>query len=138
MTTKNLDSSLVLCYTELNKKEQRRENMKKNIAFWIFWSLSIAILMRVCAFTVQGLLDLKNASEIIAATPGSSGVDYLGLHFGFFLLLCIVFVFSILGALFSFISCKCAASKALRTTPLILMLIHLLIVISCICAWILT
>ena len=106
--------------------------MKKKISSIIFLILSALTLIYAAVFTASESIALQKEYDKIAAIPGASGADYLGVHITYALILRFLFGLCVLGLIFSFISCKCAQNKAVKVAAFIFVLLFTAAILGCI------
>ncbi len=86
----------------------------KKVFSWIFFVLTIFVFAFDLYFAISGTIDVQKNLDKLAATPGASGVDYLGvgadvLVFGVIAISILGFIFSII----SIISCKISQNRVM-------------------------
>ena len=81
----------------------------KKVFSWIFFVLTIFVFTFDLYFAISGTIDVQKNLDKLAATPGASGVDYLGV--GADVLVFGVIAISIIGFIFSIISCKISQNR---------------------------
>jgi len=83
----------------------------KKVFSWIFFVLTIFVFAFDLYFAISGTIDVQKNLDKLAATPGASGVDYLGV--GADVLVFGVIAISIIGFIFSIISCKISQNRVM-------------------------
>ena len=83
----------------------------KKVFSWIFFVLTIFVFAFDLYFAISGTIDVQKNLDKLAATPGASGVDYLGV--GADVLVFGVIAISIFGFIFSIISCKISQNRVI-------------------------
>lgn len=83
----------------------------KKVFSWIFFVLTIFVFAFDLYFAISGIIDVQKNLDKLAATPGASGVDYLGV--GADVLVFGVIAISIIGFIFSIISCKISQNRVM-------------------------
>ena len=83
----------------------------KKVFSWIFFVLTIFVFTFDLYFAISGTIDVQKNLDKLAATPGASGVDYLGV--GADVLVFGVIAISIIGFIFSIISCKISQNRVM-------------------------
>ena len=78
---------------------------------WIFFGLTIFVFTFDLYFAISGTIAVQKNLDKLAATPGASGVDYLGV--GADVLVFGVIAISIIGFIFSIISCKISQNRVM-------------------------
>ena len=81
----------------------------KKVFSWIIFVLTIFVFAFDLYFAISGTIDVQKNLDKLAATPGASGVDYLGV--GADVLVFGVIAISIIGFIFSIISCKISQNR---------------------------
>ncbi len=83
----------------------------KKILSWVFFVLMIFVFVFDIYFAISRAIDVQRNLDKLAATPGASGVDYLGV--GVFNLVLGVIAISIIGLVFAIVSCKISRNRAM-------------------------
>ncbi len=81
----------------------------KKVFSWIIFVLTIFVFAFDLYFAIFGTIDVQKNLDKLAATPGASGVDYLGVGVDVFVFG--VIAISIIGFIFSIISCKISQNR---------------------------
>ena len=83
----------------------------KKVFSWIFFVLTILVFAFDLYFAIAGAIDVQKNLDKLAATPGASGVDYLGV--GIDVVVFGVFAISIIGFVTAIISCKISQNRVM-------------------------
>lgn len=83
----------------------------KKIFSWVFFVLTIFVFAFDMYFAIFGAIDVQKKLDKLAATPGASGVDYLGV--GVDILVLGVVAISIIGLVFAIASCKITQNRVM-------------------------
>lgn len=75
--------------------------------------LTIFVFVFDLYFAISGTIDVQKNLDTLAATPGASGVDYLGVGADVLVLVLWVIAISIIGFIFSIISCKISQNRVM-------------------------
>lgn len=84
--------------------------MKRKLSLTLFIASIVDLVFCIC-FCVYGIIDFQNTFAGLAATPGTSGMDYFGLGWGYGIAL---FFGALSGLLLSIISVILAQKKGIR------------------------
>ncbi len=84
----------------------------KKVLSWIFFVLMVAVFLFDIVFAVDGVIDVQKELDRLAATPGVSGVDYLGV--GMDILLLGIAMISVIGLILAIVSYKLAQNRVMR------------------------
>lgn len=103
--------------------------MKKVLSI-IFLLMSCIIFVASVGFYIYSINDMERTYYELANTPGVSGIDYLGISWGYGIGL---FMLSALGLIFSGVSAKISQPKVQRYSSLILTVLFGVLILLAIC-----
>ena len=102
--------------------------MKKLLSFLPFF-LACCLLLAAIAWGIFGVYDIGRELERLENTPGTSGVDYLGVYFGGFLYGLGELLIAIAGTVFAVISGRVVKNEKLRRGSTLLTVIFVLLLV---------
>ena len=97
--------------------------MKRTLSIILF-TLSCLVLIVAIAFCIYSIYDINRVLNELANTPGASGIDYMGIGWGYGLAL---FATSAFGLILSVISKKILHKKELEYLTIVAMIIFALL-----------
>ncbi len=100
--------------------------MKKTLSV-ILLVVSCLVLVVSIAFCIYSVVDINRSLNELANNPSASGIDYLGIGWGYGICL---FTVSVLGFILSAVSKKLLQQKSLRYVCIIAMVIFALLLIT--------
>ena len=100
--------------------------MKRTLSI-ILLTLSCLVLIVAIAFCIYSFYDINLVLNELSNTPGTSGIDYMGIGWGYGLVL---FATSALGLILSVISKKLLHQKTLQCLTIVAMIIFALLLIT--------
>ncbi|MBO5324431.1 MAG: hypothetical protein J6A88_10135 [Oscillospiraceae bacterium] len=103
--------------------------MKRTISIIVF-TLSCFLLLLSIFLGIYGFYDLNRTLEELANTPGTSGIDYWGVGWGYGICL---FVPSVLGLVLSIVSKILQQQKALQYISVCMIFLFVWLTIASIC-----
>ena len=86
--------------------------MKKTASIILF-ILSLLFVILAVSGTIYAIYDIAQFSNNLASDPGASGIDFMGIGWGYGVIL---FVLSTIGLILSAVSIKLLSNKVLRYT----------------------
>ncbi|MBR5322573.1 MAG: hypothetical protein IKU48_03410 [Clostridia bacterium] len=100
--------------------------MKRKLSMILF-VISCLVLITSIVFCVCSIVDINHILNKLANDPSASGIDYLGIGWGYGIGL---FAVSVLGLILSMISKKLLQQKTLRYICIIAMVVFALLLIT--------
>ena len=101
----------------------------KKVFSWILFALTECVFAFDIFFTIDCSIEVKRNYDRLAATPGASGVDYLGTGEDF--LFIGIFVISAVGLIVSCVSAKIAHHRAVRSISYVQSCLFVLGILAC-------